>query len=141
MFPALHLLRRPRGRRGRGRYPVRLDALYLSLFWLDMAGYSLDLYDRYSHFDLLPHAHGTGAATVVAQAVLGLPALSAVGVATVLHLLLEAREYSTDVLFGTRTVRGVSDTVNDLLAGLAGTGLYSAAYARLTAHRPPPGAG
>ena len=138
VFPALHLLRRPRGRgRGRGRYPVWLDSLYLSIFWLDMAGNSLDLYDRYYYFDLLPHAHGTGAATVVAQAVLGLPALSAVGVATVLHLLLEAQEYYTDVLFGTHNVRGVSDTVNDLLAGLVGTGLYSAAYARLVARRPP----
>jgi hypothetical protein len=103
-----------------------------------MAGNSLDLYDRYSYFDLLPHAHGTGAATVVAQAVLGLPALSAVGVAIVLHLLLEAQEYYTDVLFGTRNVRGVSDTVNDLLAGLVGTGRYSAAYARLAARRPAP---
>jgi hypothetical protein len=139
VFPALHLLRRPRGRWR--RYPFWLDSLYLSIFWLDMAGNSLDLYDRYYYFDLLPHAHGTGAATVVAQAVLGLPALSAVGVATVLHLLLEAQEYYTDVLFGTRNVRGVSDTVNDLLAGLAGTALYSAAYARLAARRPPPGAG
>jgi hypothetical protein len=94
VFPALHLLRRPRGRRGRGwgRYPVWLDALYLSIFWLDMAGNSLDLYDRYAYFDLLPHAHGTGAATVVLRAVLGLPTLSAVGLATVLHLLLEAQE-------------------------------------------------
>jgi hypothetical protein len=60
-----------------------------------------------------------------------------VGLATVLHLLPEAQEYDTDVLFGTRNVRGVSDTVNDLLAGLVGTGLYGAAYARLVARRPP----
>ncbi len=133
LFPGLHLL----GRRWPA-YPVWADDLYLSIFWLDMAGNSLDLYDRYSYFDLLPHAHGTGAATVVAQAVLGLPALSAVGVATVLHLLLEAQEYSTDVLFGTRNVRGVADTVNDLLAGLAGTVLYGAAAAALEARRPPP---
>lgn len=136
VFPALHLLRRPQGRWR--RYPFWLDSLYLSIFWLDMAGNSLDLYDRYYYFDLLPHAHGTGAATVVVQAVLGLPALSAVGVATVLHLLLEAQEYYTDVLAGTHNVRGVSDTVNDLLAGLVGTVIYSAAYARLVARRPPP---
>jgi hypothetical protein len=90
LFPARHLLRRPGGRQG--RYPVWLDDLYLSLFWLDMAGNSLDLYDRYAYFDLLPHAHGTGAATVVLRAVLGLPTLSAVGLATVLHLLLEAQK-------------------------------------------------
>jgi hypothetical protein len=130
VFPALHLRRRPRG-----RYPFWLDDLYLSIFWLDMAGTSLDLYDRYYHFDLLPHAHGTGAATVVLRRVLGLPTLSAVGLATVLHLLLEAQEYSTDVLFGTHNVRGVSDTVNDLLAGLAGTVLYGAAAAALEARR------
>ena len=134
VFPVRHLLRRRRG--WRGRYPAWLDALYLSIFWLDMAGNSFDLYDRYTHFDLIPHAHGTGAATVVVQAVLGLPALSAVGVATVLHLLLEAQEYYTDVLAGTHNVRGVADTVNDLLAGLVGTALYSTAYARLAARRP-----
>ena len=133
VFPALHFLRRPQG-----RYPFWLDSLYLSIFWLDMDGNSFDLYDRYYYFDLIPHAHGTGAATVVLQAVLRLPALSAVGLATVLHLLLEAQEYYTDVFFGTHNVRGVSDTVNDLLAGLVGTGLYSAAYARLAARRPPP---
>jgi hypothetical protein len=136
VFTALHLLRRPRGRWGRwGRYPVWLDDLYLSIFWLDMAGNSFDLYDRFYYFDLLPHAHGTGAATVVLRAVLGLPTLSAVGLATVLHLLLEAQEYYTDVLFGTHNVRGVSDTVNDLLAGLAGTVLYGAAAAALEARR------
>jgi hypothetical protein len=135
LFPVLHLLRGRRGRRG--RFPFWLDDLYLSLFWLDMAGNSLDLYDRYSSFDLLPHAHGTGAVAVVLRRVLGLPTLSAVGLANILHLLLEAQEYYTDVLFGTRNVRGVSDTVNDLLAGLAGTVLYGAAAAALDARRPP----
>jgi hypothetical protein len=131
VFPVRHLLRRRWGRRE--RYPFWLDALYLSIFWLDMAGNSFDLYDRYAHFDLLPHAHGPGAATVVVQAALGLPALSAVGVATVLHVLLEAQEYYTDVLAGTHNVRGVADTVNDLLAGLVGAGLYSAPPGRLSA--------
>ena len=90
-----------------------------------MAGNSLDLYDRYYYFNPLPHAHGTGAGPrgIAPGGPGAARALSAVGVATVLHLLLEAQEYYTDVLFGTRNVRGVSDTVNDLLAGLAGTGL------------------
>jgi hypothetical protein len=133
VFPALQLRRRPRG-----RYPFWLDDLYLSIFWLDMAGNSLDLYDRYYYFDLLPHAHGTGAAAVVLGAILRLPPLSAVGLANILHLLLEAQEYYTDVLVGTHNVRGVADTVNDLLAGLAGTVLYGAAAAALAARRPPP---
>ena len=50
--------------------------------------------------------------------------LGAVGMANTIHVGLEAQEYYTDVLFGTHNVRGVSDTVNDLAAGLAGTGAY-----------------
>ncbi len=121
LFPFRHLtfLRR-------GRYPIWLDNLYLSIFWLDMAGNSLDLYDRYLHFDLLPHSYGPGAAAVVLQEVLGLPALGAFGVANLLHILLEAQEYYTDVVFGTRNVRGRWDTAGDLLAGLVGTIAYTA---------------
>src|SRR3990172_843174 len=96
------------------RYPVWLDNLYLSVFWLDMAGNSFDLYDTHYYFDLIPHFHGTGAIAAVLKRLFGLPALSAIGLANALHLLLEAQEYYTDVLLGTHNVRGVSDTVNDL---------------------------
>jgi hypothetical protein len=96
-----------------------------------MAGNSFNLYDRYMYFDLIPHAHGTGAVAVVLQAAFGMPALSAVGGATVIHQLLEAQEYYTDVLFGTHNVRGTWDVVNDLSAGLVGTALYTALYAAL----------
>jgi hypothetical protein len=110
-------------------YPLWADNLWLSIFALDLAGNHFDWYDRYRHFDAIPHAHGTGAATVAVAELLDLPALSAVGVAQLGHILLEAQEYYSDVWFGLRNVRGTWDTVNDLLAGAAGSAAYAAALA------------
>jgi len=112
-------------------YPVWTDNLHLSIYALDLAGNHFDLYDRYRHFDAIPHAHGTGAATVVFAELLDLPPLSAVGVAQLAHIGLEAQEYYSDVWFGLRNVRGTWDTVNDLLAGAAGSALYAAALGAL----------
>ena len=109
-----------------GPYPIWTDNLWLSIFALDLAGNHFDLYDRYRYFDALPHAHGTGAATVVAAELADLPALSAVGAAQIGHIVLEAQEYYSDVAFGLRNVRGTWDTVNDLLAGAAGSLAYAA---------------
>jgi hypothetical protein len=111
-------------------YPVWIDDLWLSIFVLDLAGNHFDWYDRYRHFDAIPHAHGTGAATVVAAELLEMPALSAVGLAQLGHILLEAQEYYSDVWFGLRNVRGTWDTVNDLLAGAVGSAGYAALLAR-----------
>ena len=122
LFPALRLVRH-----GWRSYPVWVDNLYLSIFWLDMAGNSFNLYNRFNYFDLIPHFHGTGAAAVVIQRVLGLPVLTAVGLANIVHLLLEAQEYYTDVLAGTHNVRGAGDVVNDLLVGLLGAAIYCGA--------------
>jgi hypothetical protein len=119
LFPGLRWV----ARRWR-RYPVWLDNIYLSIFWLDMAGNSFNLYDRYYHFDLFPHFHGTGALAIVLRG-LGMSPLGALGVSNTIHVGLEAQEYYTDVLFGTHNVRGVSDTVNDLTVGVAGTMTYS----------------
>lgn len=116
--------------RRRRPYPLGTDTLYLSLFALDLAGNHFDLYDRYRYFDAIPHAHGTGAFTVAAAELLDLPPLSAVGVAQVGHILLEAQEYYSDVLFDLRNVRGTWDTVNDLLAGAAGSIAYAAVLGR-----------
>lgn len=132
LFPVLRLI----GRLGLGRgkpYPVWIDNLYLSIFWLDMAGNSFNLYDTYYYFDLIPHFHSSGALAVVLRS-FGLPHLSAFGMANVVHMGLEAQEHYTDVLFGTHNVRGLSDTVNDLTVGLAGTAIYGslrAGYERL----------
>jgi hypothetical protein len=124
-MPALYAfgLRRP--------YPIWTDNLHLSVYALDMAGNFLDLYDSYRHFDLIPHAHGTGAATVVVAEVLPVGTLGAAALAQAAHLLLEAQEYASDVAFGLRNVRGRWDTAGDLLAGVAGSVVYGAAYALL----------
>jgi hypothetical protein len=124
VVPLLHV------RRPRRHYPVWTDNLYLSIFVLDLVGNHFDLYDRYRYFDAIPHAHGTGAATVVLAELFDLPPLSAVGLAQLVHIGLEAQEYYSDVWFGLHNVRGTWDTVNDLLAGALGSAAYAAALAR-----------
>jgi hypothetical protein len=124
LFPVLH-----RWTKRWGRYPFWLDNLYLSIFWLDMAGNSFNLYDRYYYFDLVPHFHGPGALALVLLAGFGLPWLAAMGAAQIVHTLLEIQEYYTDVLLGTHNVRGVADTINDLAAGLVGMVVYVGLYA------------
>jgi hypothetical protein len=123
VLPLLYLTRR-----GGQPYPWWIDNLYLSIFALDLGGNSFDLYNTYRHFDLLPHAHGTGAATVVLGFALGQPMMSAIGLATVLHVALEAQEYYSDVLFGLTNVRGIWDVVNDLVVGVIGSAAYAGAY-------------
>ena len=54
-------------------YPVGIDAIYVSLFALDLAGNVFDWYDRYKHFDLIPHAHGGGAIAVLFAWLLPMP--------------------------------------------------------------------
>lgn len=130
LFPALHFA----GRRWKS-YPFSPDNLYLSIFWLDMAGNSFNLYDRYRYFDLIPHFHGAGALALALKSLLPISTLSAVGLANMVHIALEGQEYYTDVLFGTHNVRGVSDTVNDLLAGLLGTTCYGVADVLLEKRR------
>ncbi len=121
LVPAVHL-----ARRDGTPYPVWTDNLHLSIYALDLAGNVFDLYDRYFYFDLLPHAHGTGAATVTAGWLLGTGPLGAIGAAQVSHVLLEAQEFYSDRLFGYRNVRGTFDVVNDLLAGVVGSLAYGA---------------
>ena len=125
VVPVVHALRR------HGRYPIWTDNLYLSIFALDLLGNHFDLYDRYRYLDAIPHAHGTGATTVVLAELLDLPPLSAVGLAQLAHIGLEAQEYYSDVWFGLRNVRGTWDTVNDLLAGAVGSAAYAAALSRI----------
>ena len=124
VVPATQLRRRGRG--DARPYPLAADNLWLSIFTLDLAGNHFDLYDRYRYFDAIPHAHGTGAVTVAAAELLELSPMSAVGVAQVGHILLEAQEYYSDVLFDLHNVRGTWDTVNDLLTGVAGSLAYAA---------------
>lgn len=140
-FSMLFPLRFARGRAGHGRtrrhdaYPVWIDNLYLSIFWLDMAGNALNLYDSYTHFDLIPHFHGTGALTTVLQHVFDWPPLGAFAAANGIHGLLEAQEYGTDVFCGTHNVRGWWDSAGDLIAGLLGSAVYAGLSAALPRRR------
>jgi hypothetical protein len=121
LFPIWHLVKRTPLR----QYPVWSDNVYLSLFWLDMAGNSWNLYDRYKHFDLIPHAHGGGAAAIAFASLLNVSPLTAMGLSNTVHILLEGQEFLTDVLAGTKNVRGTWDMFGDLHAGVAGSALYS----------------
>jgi hypothetical protein len=123
LFPALQI-----ARRRWERYPVWFDNLYLSMFWMDMLGNSLGLFDRYSHFDLWPHFYGPGAVAVVLAGAFNLPLLAAWLTVQALHALLELQEWVGDLLFGTRNVRGWWDSVLDLTAGLAGATLCLSAF-------------
>ena len=131
VVPALWL----RGRRQRQAiglppdpFPAWMDDLWISMLALDLAGNVFDLYDRTKHFDLIPHAHGTGALTVTVAWLRGLPPERAIAVASVLHGLLEAQEYASDKAFGFRNVRGWWDVVGDLSAGAVGSVTYAVAY-------------
>lgn len=136
-FPVLYLRERKRFRWS--RYPVWSDDLYLSIFWLDMAGNYFGLYDRYTHFDLIPHFHGSGALAGTLHSAFGMPPRTAFGVANVIHAMLEAQEILTDVFFGTHNVRGWWDSAGDLSAGVLGTASYTGIAALMRTRRCPPG--
>jgi hypothetical protein len=89
-----------------------------------MAGNSFDLYERFPNFDLIPHFHGAGAITVVLAGAFGASPLNALGLATIIHLLLEIQENYTEILFGTRNIKGPYDSINDLTAGLIASVVY-----------------
>ncbi|MBI2020741.1 hypothetical protein HYS94_05030 [Candidatus Daviesbacteria bacterium] len=117
------------------RYPFWWDNLYLSIFALDMAGNSFNLYDSYFFFDLVPHFHSTAALAAVLLGAFSLPFWSGVGLANIIHMVLEAQEYYTDVFLGTHNVRGLFDTVNDLTVGVLGTIIYGLIYLYFTKWR------
>lgn len=110
------------------KYPFWWDNLYLSIFWLDMAGNSFNLYDSFFYFDLIPHFHSTASLAAVLLGAFGFSFWSGVGLANVIHLLLEAQEYYTDVFLKTHNVRGTFDVVNDLVVGVLGTIIYGLIY-------------
>lgn len=126
VLPAIHLVRRPWS-----RYPWWGDLLFLSVPWLDMLGNAMDWYDTVFWFDLIPHTHGPGALTVVLMELARMSYPGAVAIVQIGHILLEGQEFYGDLIFDTRNVRGLFDTVNDLLVGVVGSIWYGIIYHRL----------
>ncbi|HUQ41006.1 MAG TPA: hypothetical protein VM052_00745 [Candidatus Limnocylindrales bacterium] len=120
LFPILHFIYKRWT-----DYPVWYDNLYLSIYWLDMSGNSLNLYNTVEWWDHIPHFHGPGALSMVLIGAFGLAPLAAAGLATILHLVLEVNEYYGDVILGTHNVRGIADSMNDLSYGLLGVLVYT----------------
>jgi hypothetical protein len=112
------------------RYPMWYDNLYLSIFALDMAGNSLNLYNTVEWWDHVPHFHGPGALTIVLIGAFGLTRLAAAGFTTILHTALEIQEFYGDVFLHTHNVNGVQDTVNDELYALLGVAAYLVIFSR-----------
>lgn len=112
-------------------YPWWMDDLLISIVALDLAGNVFDLYDRYDHFDLLPHGHGGGAILVVLAWAFRLPMGRAFALATAGHALLELQEWLSDVVYGFHNWNGPMDTLGDLGSGLVGSVVYGAAFEHL----------
>jgi hypothetical protein len=129
LVPAVWVAARSRGRAT--PYPAGVDALYVSLFALDLAGNVFDWYDGYKHFDLIPHAHGGGAIAVLFAWLFRMPVDDAVRWSIAGHVLLEAQEIASDKVFGLRNVRGWWDVAGDIGAGIVGAVAYGAAYEHL----------
>jgi hypothetical protein len=111
------------------RYPMWYDNLYLSIFALDMAGNTLNLYNTIGWWDHVSHFHGPGALAAVLMGAFGLRALAAAGLSTMLHAWLEIEEYYGDVFLHTHNVKGIEDSMNDLLFGLVGAVVYAFVFA------------
>jgi len=110
------------------QYPWWFDATYLSIFFLDMAGNSVNAYNSRPGFDLLPHSYGPGALAVVLMGAFAVGPLAAAGFATMLHTLLEVQEIYGDQFLGTKNVRDLMDTANDLMVGIVGAALFVLVY-------------
>lgn len=123
LFPILH-----RVLRQWNSYPWWFDSLFLSIFFVDMAGNSVNLYNTLLWFDLVSHFYGPGALAVVLIGAFGLGPLAAAGFATMLHTQLEIQEIYGDQFLGTKNVRDIMDTANDLLAGIVGATVFVLVY-------------
>lgn len=123
LFPLLH-----RVLKQWNAYPWWFDSLFLSIFFLDMAGNSANLYNTLLWFDLVSHFYGPGALAVVLIGAFGLGPLAAAGFATMLHTQLEIQEIYGDQFLGTKNVRDIMDTANDLLAGIIGATVFVLVY-------------
>lgn len=102
-------------------YPWWFDALYLSLFAFDMAGNSLGLYNALpGTFNDVTHTYGPAALTIVLAGAFGFTALEAMGLTTMLHVVLQVEEYYGDVFLHTHNFLGVNDEYQQFIGGLLG---------------------
>ncbi|MEA2662493.1 MAG: hypothetical protein QOH08_2065 [Chloroflexota bacterium] len=128
VFPAIWKLRYRK--KEWSAYPWWYDDLYLSIFFVDMLGNSLNLYNAWEHWDHIPHFHGPGALALVIAGAFGEPIISAIGIATLLHVILEIQEFYGDLILHTHNVRDTQDSMNDLLFGVLGVLVYGAIWYR-----------
>ncbi|HYK98051.1 MAG TPA: hypothetical protein VEU77_06630 [Candidatus Acidoferrales bacterium] len=117
VFPLFWRLRY-RGRQWR-EYPWWFDCLYLSIFVFDMAGNSLGLYNSFTvTFNDITHTYGNGALTIVLAGAFGFTALEAMGLTTILHLILQVEEYYGDVFLHTHNIVGMEGEYQQFVGGL-----------------------
>ena len=106
LFPLFWKLRYQK--REWSEYPWWLDDLYLSLFAFDMAGNSLGFYNQIGPaFNDVTHTYGNGALVIVLAGAFGFTTLEAMGLTTILHLILQVEEYYGDKLLGTHNIVGM----------------------------------
>lgn len=100
-------------------YPWWFDSLYLSMFAFDMAGNSLGLYNAYTGtFNDVTHTYVNGAIMIVLAGAFGFTTLEAMGVTTILHLVLQVEEYYGDRFLGTHNIVGMEGEYEQFVGGL-----------------------
>ncbi|TME40929.1 MAG: hypothetical protein E6I57_05020 [Chloroflexi bacterium] len=117
LFPLFWKLRYQR--RQWHEYPWWFDSLYLSMFAFDMAGNSFGLYNAYiGEFNDVTHTYGNGAVMIVLAGAFGFTTLEAMGITTMLHLVLQVEEYYGDKFLGTHNIVGMEGEYQQFIGGL-----------------------
>ena len=109
------------------KYPWWFDDLYLSVFFVDMLGNELGLYDT-SWWSNIPHGYGPAALAIVFTGAFGLTLLEGMGLSSMLHIWLQVEEMYGDILFGTHNFRDKVYEMNQFLYGLAVTLVFGAVW-------------
>jgi hypothetical protein len=100
-------------------YPWWFDSLYLSMFAFDMAGNSLGLYNAFTGaFNDVTHTYGNGALMIVLAGAFGYTTLEAMGLATILHLILQVEEFYGDKFLHTHNIVGMEGEYEQFVGGL-----------------------
>lgn len=117
LFPLFWRLRYRR--REWREYPWWFDALYLSLFAFDMAGNSLGLYNSHpGTFNDITHTYGNFALTIVLAGAFGFTTLEAMGLATMMHVVLQVEELYGDIYLHTHNILGIELEYQQFIGGM-----------------------